>query len=763
MIKHILKIGPGPGSRIVLIEPDDIYPLIRELYSGALKKANKGGSDPIISLHPQSQWKNEFLDGSETRWFLDETVECIQSLACYHDHLHCYFPLVLDIEKTISQRRIDIRMNRGLKVYSENQISNAVSNLNELPLDKCFGNDKCAIVVGSDDSLEDHISLIENNLGSLFVVADFKICNTLYKFGIKPDVVVFNDHLAQPEISRQTCALWADIPLIHTYFAAPLIVQAWRGPTFFIGPALPWNRIEDCDRPLLKLMLAGPKVTNTAACICSYLGFTEILLCGVDFHENPQHGIDSETRLRLLPCFSEARLVSYGGDDIATTTINWHSAGKMEELATLADKSHQKIFNLNSNAAKCAAIPWVSHADLSLPASKPDVNNLFQSQDPASGQNHLGEIKLAFSTSFNTYRIIQKYCREALRVIQGTYKKKSVSNIDRCSKQLNKLEKRLTDDERLFVASVVHSSGFETPMLIGIDQDILNPQQLRSANAYYTVLDRLIKGQFKKLEIVRNQILACENQHSAVKSTIDRSTADNDNDAGASDQTELIRPHRSLTSPSSLVHVKATPRDRDVNQWIKVLSHLFYSKNIDQLNLLYLELVQTDWLYPALRCFSTGLVSELEGDADVALIHYQAAIDRCSELLESSEFSLHELSKLIEEALLRLTRINIELDRSEDAMATLGMLYEMIPQYAPSYSKLLHICSGATVACQILKNHMANFPGDDLSRDMLSELSSQLEPSEEDSINYQTTIRDALAAIMGNTSLNREQFGHDQI
>ena len=653
-------------------------------------------------------------------------------------------------------------MNCGLRVYSENQISNAANNLNELSVGGCFGKDKCAIVVGSDESVGEHIDFIKSNLENLFLVADFNICITLNEYGIKPDVVVFNDHLSLLEISSQTCDLWADVPLIHTFFAVPLVVQKWKGPTFFIGSLMPWTPVEKNDSPLVKLMLAGPKATNTAACICTYLGFSEILLCGVDFHDHPQQQIDSETRLQHLPCLSEARLVTYGGDDIGTTIINWHSAEKIEELAILAGRSNQKIFNLNSNAAKCASVLWASPTHLSPPASKPDVNNLIASHDPVAHRNHLRTINSELSATFNTYRAIQKHCKEALRAIQGTYKNKSLSNINRCSKQINKLEKRLTDNERRFVASIVHASGFEAPMLTNIEQGIFNPQQLRTANSYYSVLERLIKGQLKKLEITRNQILAWETEHGVDPSTAALLNAPTKNDSSGS--AEIEQTHQSSLISSLLVsNAKVNSHECDVNHWIKVLSHLFHTGNINQLNQLYLELAQTDWLYPALRCFSTGLISELEQDTDIALIHYQAAIDICSERLEHSDSTPRELSKLIEEALLRLTRINIELDKPVDATATLGMLYEMIPQYAPSYAKLLQICSGAAVACQILKNHVENFPGDDLSHKMLCELSSQLEPSEEDSVNYQTTIRDALSAIMGNTSLNSEKVRHDQI
>ena len=80
LLNFLLKQSIGAGSRVVLIEPDDLFGAINSEYKDQLAKhTEQCEHNPTISLHAESSWQEEFFDGKDSVWFLAGHVSLFRS------------------------------------------------------------------------------------------------------------------------------------------------------------------------------------------------------------------------------------------------------------------------------------------------------------------------------------------------------------------------------------------------------------------------------------------------------------------------------------------------------------------------------------------------------------------------------------------------------------------------------------------------------------------------------------------------------------
>lgn len=746
LIPYILSRPLGKASRIVLIEPDEIYHLVYERYAQLLQQCAQNQSGITISLHPQSTWQQDVFDGTEKKWLMGGIVRQVESRASRNDYTQVYTTISRQANEAVQSHRVAFMLQHGNGAFTANQLINAADNIYPLKRSEVFGKDKTAIVLGGSPSLDQHLDWIVENRDCLFIAAVSRICAKLFVMGLKPDVVVSID---PKELSYDNCKhglLWDDVPLIHNYHVAPKLLQEWRGPTFYLGRHLPWQ-LKNEQQANENIASTGPTVSHAAVLVCSQLGFTTILMSGVDFcysesvstHEKDSH----EAIIQKLPSLCDAQLETYDGRVAGTTVLFQRCAYSMEEMGKAINQYAAVLFNLSKDAAKCPSIPLKNILDVQLPTSKPDFNALtkvYQYRDPDA---HLDNLSQEVTVASIALRAIKKRCIEAIQLVNKAYDGKVNSKQAAYIHKLNKLEKRLEKESGRYLDSIKHNSLMEFALMTPPREfkDMSNAELKQWGYDYYKVIQIGADKMIKLLLDLQQRILIrqCERAQSINVPQL-LSSWEKDNTHGRVlkfKSTELTSTNasdcelidlavsafqRSIHAEKNALKEFRKAEDQDINNSMKSLIFLFNNAKGSELTTLHANLESADWPYAALQQFTAGLIAELNSDAKAALSHYQVAIDCCSDRLSNEEGSLESMQRMIEESLVRMTQNNINLFQYEEALSTMGTLCEILPQYIPSCAKLLNLCGNTEFAIELLEEYVAGYPANKAASVQLEDL-----------------------------------------
>ena len=312
---HKQKIGRG--SRLTVIELDEIYALVAPAYRGLLNddEPDKAGvSKPLITLHKLSTWQDDIFDGSDHAWIRGGTVRILESNASSADYSRLYASMHRAISKATEHRVTEVSTSLNREIFSKMQFRNAVDSIEPLKVNLAIGQGKTAIVLGGGPSLDLHLDWIKQHRDKIFILAVSRIANKLLKEELKPDLVVSVDPQdISYEVSKQS-VLWTDVPLVYNYHVSAKLLQQWQGPAFYMGRRLPWHgnkQLIDC------VPASGPTVSHAAVIIASHLGFSQVLMTGVDLCFSVSastHADDSpEQMIQRMPTLCNAQVKTYNG------------------------------------------------------------------------------------------------------------------------------------------------------------------------------------------------------------------------------------------------------------------------------------------------------------------------------------------------------------------------------------------------------------------------------------------------------------------
>ena len=200
----------GRGSRLALIELDDIYALVAPEYRGVLgdEQDRANVQSLTMTLHKFSTWQGEIFDGSDHAWINGGTVELLESNASSADYSRLYTSMHHAVEKAIQWRMTEVLTSLQREIFSRTQFRNAVDSNKPLKINPKIGRGKTAVVLGGGPSLDLHLNWIKQNRHNLFLLAVSRIANKLIKEELKPDLLVSVDPQdLSYEVSKQG-VLW---------------------------------------------------------------------------------------------------------------------------------------------------------------------------------------------------------------------------------------------------------------------------------------------------------------------------------------------------------------------------------------------------------------------------------------------------------------------------------------------------------------------------------------------------------------------------
>ena len=344
LVNYLLEQGIAKGSIYIFIELDSVLNLL-----------NIDIPEPLadkLFIYSVQEFQAAFPSTTYGIYILKNNFKHHRSLAATSSHLPEYSILNTQIVKMLEAEHLEQIQNSSQKKYFQQQFKNVSENM--LPaslLGNKFNGKSCLIVAGGP-SLDDNIDWIKNNREKLFIIAVSRIAGKLAHEGIIPHIIVSVDpYDFSFEVNRDMMALATSSLFVNSFHVSSRLLGQWEGKTLFMDCQYPWQ-LESTGN----INTLGPTVTNASVHLATKMGFSRIILTGVDL------------------CFTDDGFTHTKGSVESNIGPNLGIMG--EWVDTYGDKKAETVIQLKlamqALAAEASVNPEIEFLNLSINAAKVD-------------------------------------------------------------------------------------------------------------------------------------------------------------------------------------------------------------------------------------------------------------------------------------------------------------------------------------------------------------------------------------------------------
>lgn len=358
LIDFIQRQPPPPGSSYLFIEPEPVLSAVQSLAPGIQGAGN-------MALCAPENWVSAAVPLQLETYILKKSVLIHPCLSSKRAAQTLYQPIIDRIFQELDQTAYSVKepLSAGEKIDAN------LANLSEnrVPLQNLYDHfpGRSAIVLGAGPSLDHHLEWIRQHRDRLYIIAASRLCKRLQEEDLPPDMVVSVDwQEINYEQSKGLLDLPTDTLLVHSSQVSPQLVAQWPGPHVFMGKRLPWmSALNDPDNDYT----GGPTVSNGALYIGGKMGFTTILLSGVDLC-TPDGSSSHAGGLFLDKNNSFTnRVETYNGCAAKTNNHMLHAAQILSAQAR--EIKGAKVINLSGAAVKLDGIEHRECREIELSAN----------------------------------------------------------------------------------------------------------------------------------------------------------------------------------------------------------------------------------------------------------------------------------------------------------------------------------------------------------------------------------------------------------
>ena len=742
LFKYLCSQAVPASSRIVIIEPADIFEVVNKECQLWLSTQGPKTEDSVVSLHSAENVDSEVFNGDDIAYFFAGKIQQTQSRCAIQDYNNIYYPLYREVRETLSARAHVIHNLYSIKTYVEQQMNNCVDNHTPMRARPDFGKDSVAVILGGGSSLDDQLDWIVKNRSRVFLISVSRICNKLQMLNLIPDMVVAMDPYPVTYAFGKIGTQWKNVPLVCSYHVSHLLLKQWRGPHYYMGYCYPWETIK--HEPTDTVESAGPTVGHGAVVLAARLGFSTILLAGIDLCLNASGDSHTqgtpEAELLKLPGNYDAQVTTYAGNQAGTSLDFYRSIESLNHIGREFNQHSDTVFNLNIHAAEVPSIKYIEANQVALPERKPE----FDTSDNTPWTTHqLDELKKQIIGYKREFDKIKTICSKTKVCIDQIYGKNGKQPTSAYHKRLDALEDRLNKIDSYAIDTVRHFMGPEFAQLrkpsgfTEMDEDDME----KWARDYYKITHRGAKyfqqALTRALETI--ELRKAEQADNPDIEYLLEKWISFETPGRVAIFHERLRPYASDDQKARLADAEYSylqslqKKDENHEQKIgstygtirKTMQSLRYLRNkqcVADLQTYSEKLSDLEWPYGTIASFIKGNIAEINSDTELSIQHYQQVIDECGEQLNNGGETLDSIGTLIEESLTNLTRIYLDNHDGDSAVATLGILSEITPQYIPSYANLLDMLGNYASAVELLNIYLDSFKHDSRAARQLAQI-----------------------------------------
>jgi tetratricopeptide (TPR) repeat protein len=618
----------------------------------------------------------------------------------------------------------------GVQTFMIRQLENLAENRVSTSCLKNAFKGKTAILLGGGPSLDHIIPWLKTNKDKVVILAVSRICRHLLECGISPHMVFSVDpHPISFDISKELFHFWRNTLFVHTHHVSPPLLGQWRGKSVFSGPRFPWKTGLNVDT----LPSAGPTVTNTALASAIEMGFSQVLLAGVDLCHSKEgfthaRGSDEHT---VGPQLGKVGIrVETNGGWTAETSPDFAAAINIVEIqAKQALEKGCKVMNTAPGAAK---VPSICYAPLDKIAIErplePPEKTIARSLPPESRDERITYYKTMqdeLERAKNDLRKIRKLAKEALKSTERLQASRARNADLGQYRRMNKIEKTLNRNYKDLVSLVkqfgirsflrIIRPGEENAYIEGADRvsrlknyyrtyvdstgtitDLIENAEKRlharlEEEKDMPNIDLLIEQWQKDQQPGRSLVWKERNPEAEKKATISHSSTLRD----------LENELRNIMEERETDHMRLIRKNINLSGVRSKALTLFQRKGIEELHRLIDGLDRnSDAEAKNLLCLARGYMAELYENMEEAIEEYNKLLSEEND------------PALLEDALRRIAVICIDNRDTENAVTALQCLTQLSATYAPQYAEILRLTGDSGAAAEIYSDYLQKVPDD---------------------------------------------------
>lgn len=720
LLRYIREHAPMPrGSRWLIIEPEDILQTLRQ------NPAISALCDDFVQLVGFNEWQEQAALLQLPAYFRIDGVRLERSLGALDGTDPQYIELTAHLDAHLTAERFRKTAELNLAPFIEPNILSAPNFHGGIDRFKNLFAGQRAVIIAGGPSLDDQIDWLLEHRDTLFIIAVSRVSGRLQDVGITPDIVVTVDPFPiSLTVSRQMFDFPEQTVLMASSHPYPRITNRWPHSLFCTGPLVPWPDDSVNDRDALSS--AGPTVTHMAAQLAGYMGFREVIFCGLDLCHTPDgrtHAAgSSEASAGPIMEFSALPVVTNSGESAWTTPDYFAGIQAMSEIAEQSNTV--RFINPSTNAAVIDGIEHVPLDRIAVPTTAFDrdpLDRMRQDTDNEARKRHLNALAESLEAIENDLGKVANLAQLGLESNQAYF---NLTHPDRQKRH----KRRMQAIDRLFegrfrrAARLAQQAAKRAIMRTALPHDFfaLDRHQAESlASQYYDAIREQARRLTGTIALARERVATrlLEHDQNASADEIARRYVEHDEP----ERVRWLEANRATVASSAIEQAQSSyatlidgllEKDRQRN-WekrsprasLRQIERLFSSRKAEGLRSLAesLDRHQDAETARPYAHYAHGLKHELDGELPEAAEQHARVIDQVD--------TQHDIV-LLEHALLRLTHINLEANDPATALTVLQTAASINPGHWRLVARLALLENDAETGITALTRHLEQFPGD---------------------------------------------------
>lgn len=720
LLRFIRGHGPLPrGSRWLVIEPDDILDTLQQ------NPAIEALCDEYVQLVGFGEWEHQAALLQLPGYFRIDGVVLERSLGALDGTDPQYIELTAFFDAHLTAERFRTTAQLNVAPFIEPHILSAPNFQGGIdPFENLFPGQRAVIIAGGP-SLDGQIDWLLAHRDALFVIAVSRVSARLIEAGIEPDLMVTVDPFPiSLTVSRQMFDFSDRTILVTGSHPYPAIVNRWPNSLFCAGPVVPWP--DDALNTGHSISMTGPTVTHMAAQLAVYMGFSEVIFCGLDLCHAP----DGQTHARGSSEAAAGPLMDFSAVPVTTNTneSTWTTPDYYAGIRAMAEiAKHAGTVAFINPSPHAAIIDHVSHQPLdaiAIPREAFDRSPLDRIRDSVTPRARRATLEALDRSLVDIRDELQKVGNLAQLGLESN---QAYFNLTHPARQ-KRHKRRMQAIDRLFkgrferAARLAQRAATRAIMRTDLPHDFfaLDRQQAEDlAGRYYDAIRGEARRLITPLELARERLATRQMELSddANAEEIARRYLDYDEP----ERVRWLERHRHGADTPAMAEARAA-YDTRIEELLETDRERNRQKRSPRASLRQIERHFSTNKPEALSSLAQALEKHREGDIALPYARYARglAAELSEDLLAAAGSHADVLDQadpeqdavLLEHALLRLTHINIEAQNSSDALATLQAAATLNPTHWRLTARLALLENDAETGINALTRHLEQFPGD---------------------------------------------------
>ncbi len=721
LIKHLNNVEIPSGTRVILIELDAIYDIIKK----------RVPPDPENKQIIYTKYENldEIYEKIQVQHYVYiGNIHLAQSLGAEDAFIPEYQELFYTLQTDLQQLSWNIHASLGSEPFLIKQLANLGENL--IPsfyLRNTFAG-KTAVLLAGGPSLDEILPWVKENRKNVVTLAVSRVCRRLLEVDFTPDIIFSIDpHQVSFDVSKEMLSFYKKTLFVHMYHVTPLLLGQWQGKSVFLGNRLPFESDLNED----SLPHPGPTVSNVAISTAIEMGFSQVILAGVDL-------CHSKTGLTHAAGSNEAKAgpqlskictqVETNGGWLAETTSDFAAAiNILDDQAKGAQEKKVVLINPSTGSAKIEHIKHIALEKISIEPleinPEETLNAILPEITVESKRTYFKKTIKELAKAQGKLLHVKKLTQEAIRCNDGLFGRKGIKQDFKFKKRMDKIENSLNRRHAKF-SKLVKSFGIrEFLKLTRIDKDAEweDSEIEKTGKSYYEAYSNSASALIKLIRRSKNRLesrLLELNNTTTLEPLIEQWQKDRQPGRAliwlqqknltisqlSKEQQDTITPlvnnYQQVLDNADTDHMKRSQQWSELTG-VRGKAQAFFRQ---QNRVAIQQLIRSLELHPDEKAekylfLAKGYLLELEDNIDAATDEYQ-------QLFSDME------DPLLEDCLRRIASISITRNDPANGLLALETLSHISPAYLPQYADMQRLTGAHQDALNTYLDYLEKVPSD---------------------------------------------------